>query len=172
MVSLTWEDELPDSTCAALWRLQQSGHPHCLLGGCGVGQDCFQPLRENLQPVSLLFLSLHLSSVNGTAKTKEKSVLITGVAQLEWMHSHWQSPARGVEGGVCTNCPGGGNTPQTSPNGMHWRVSQISSKFENDSEYLLGCAMSCSTQLWLQHVGSRSLTRDGTWAPCIRSSEF
>ena len=79
VVSLTWEDELPGSVCAAFWRLQQSGHPHCLLGGCGGGQDCFQPLRENLQPVSLLFLSLHLSLVNGTAKTKEKSVLITGV---------------------------------------------------------------------------------------------
>ena len=31
--------------------------------------------------------------------------------------------------------------------------------------YLFGCAGS-----WLQHVGSTSLTRDGTQAPCIGST--
>ena len=32
--------------------------------------------------------------------------------------------------------------------------------------YLFGCARS-----WLQHVGSSSLTRYRTWAPCIGSVE-
>ena len=40
--------------------------------------------------------------------------------------------------------------------------------------YLFGCAsLSCGTQdLWLfsWHVGSSSLTRDQTWAPCIENS--
>ena len=45
-----------------------------------------------------------------------------------------------------------------------------------DSEYLfiwLRHGLTCSTQeLWLQHVGSRCLTRDGTRAPCIRAQSF
>ena len=46
--------------------------------------------------------------------------------------------------------------------------------------YLFGCTGSCGTQdlhcnmwiLYLWHVGSSSLTRDGTQAPCIGSTEF